>query len=234
MVPVSSQHQSTRLAYLLHAIEDENGEPRYRRLRTALTTAIEAGDFDRDQMLPSSRALSDALGLSRNTVNRAYRELVAEGFVEAIDRVGYVINRDLDRRPDVSESPREPPRPVDWDSLLDGSAAGVEEPTKPADWREYPHPFVVGPGPESFPTGAWTRAMRTALREEHRGPSLHNLVDRDDCPQIRSHLGECATAKPLGRLWNGVGRPGLEPGTCGKRPRKPPGRRLVPCGTSHT
>ena len=140
-------------------------------------------------MLPSSRVLADELGVSRNTVNRAYRELVAEGFVEAIDRVGYVINGGLGRGSgDVVDWAEDPPLPsLDWEGLLDGAHSGGEDVTKPSDWRSYPYPFVVGPGPESFPTGAWTRAMRTALSKEHRGPSLHNLVDRDD-PLLVEHI----------------------------------------------
>ena len=180
--PVTSRQRSTGPAHLGDAVSGVNGGPRYRRLRDALIIAIEAGELGGGEMLPSSRALADELGLSRNTVNRAYRELVAEGFVEAIERVGYVINRDLGRPAGgARDRERAPsPPPVDWDSLLDGSPPGADETPKPADWRDYPYPFVVGPGPESFPTGAWTRAMRTALRKEHRGPSLHNLVDRDD------------------------------------------------------
>ena len=177
---MSSRQQSVRLAHLVDFSGGEAG-PRYRKLRDALIQAIEAGEFGGGDMLPSSRALADELGLSRNTVNRAYRELVAEGFVDAIERVGYVINRGLARRPDAVVEPAEHQgRPLDWDRLLGGSPQDIADPTKPPDWRTYPYPFVVGPGPETFPIGAWTRAMRTALRKEHRGPSLHNLVDRDD------------------------------------------------------
>ena len=179
---MNSRQQPSELAHLGETISGENGAPRYRRLRNALTAAIKAGEFGGGDMLPSSRVLADELGLSPNTVNRAYRELVAEGFVEAIDRVVYSINRDLDRPLDGAVRRAEGPAltPFDWDSRLDCSQGGTEAPTKFTDWRNYPFPFVVGPGPESFPTGAWTRAMRTALRKEHRGPSLHNLVDRDD------------------------------------------------------
>ena len=185
---MSSRQQSVRLAHLVDFTGGDAG-PRYRRLRDALTVAIEAGELGGGDMLPSSRALADELGLSRNTVNRAYRELVAEGFVEAIERVGYVINRGLARRPDAVLEPAEdhPGHPIDWDLMLGGSPQGVADLTKPLDWRSYPYPFVVGPGPETFPIVAWTRAMRTALRKEHRGPSLHDLVDRDD-PLLVEHI----------------------------------------------
>ena len=188
-VPVSSSTQSLGLAGLVKTYGGEDRTPRYRRLRDAFTTLIEAGEMQGGEMLPSSRVLADELGLSRNTVNRAYRELVAEGFVEAIDRVGYVVNSGLGSAAgDVLDWVEDPPLPrLDWESRLDGIQVSAGDATKPADWRDYPYPFVVGPGPESFPTGAWTRAMRTALRKEHRGPSLHNLVDRDD-PLLVEHI----------------------------------------------
>ena len=168
--PVSTRQQSVTLSHLVGSITGEEAGPRYRRLRDALTKAIEAGELGGGDMLPSSRALADELGLSRNTVNRAYRELVAEGFVEAIERVGYVINRGLCRRPGaVIEWAEDPPGPpLDWDSLLGGSQPGGEDLTKPAAWRDYPYPFVVGPGPETFPIGGWTRAMRTAASTKSR------------------------------------------------------------------
>ena len=178
---MSSRQQSVSLARLVDFSGGGAG-PRYRTLRDALTVAIESGELGGGDMLPSSRAFADELGLSRNTVNRAYRELVAEGFVEPIERVGYVINGGLARRSDAVVELAEDHQglPLDWDRMLGGSSQGVADLTKPPDWRRYPYPFVVGPGPETFPIGAWTRAMRTALRKEHRGPSLHNLVDRDD------------------------------------------------------
>ncbi len=170
-------------SHLVDFLSDDGGAgPRYRALQDALTRAIEAGELRGGDMLPSSRVLADHSGLSRNTVNRAYRELVAEGFVEAIERVGYVVNDGLSRRPRsplARPSERANP-PPDWDRLLGTTHPDGEETARPAGWREYRYPFVVGPGPESFPIGAWTRAMRTALREEHRGPSLHDLGDRDD------------------------------------------------------
>ena len=124
----------------------------------------------------------DYLDISRNTVNRAYRELAVEGFIEPIERVGYVVNEGL-REGDAGGRDRDgsssPPR-VRWDERLGALADADDERTRPADWRSYPYPFVVGPGPEAFPIGSWTRAMRMALREEHRGTSLHNLDDQDD------------------------------------------------------
>lgn len=48
---------------------------------------IQSGDF-----LPSSRTLAHDLGVSRNTVNHAYSQLVAEGFVVARPQNGYQVS----------------------------------------------------------------------------------------------------------------------------------------------
>lgn len=179
---MTSEQIFTRVAGLSESPSDETEGPRYRRLKEGFTRAIERGELRGGEMLPSSRALADHLGISRNTVNRAYRELAVEGFVEPIERVGYVVNDGLGEA-DAGGRYRDGPStlsPVRWDERLGALADGGDERPRPVGWRSYPYPFVVGPGPEGFPIGSWTRAMRTALREEHRGTSLHNLDDQDD------------------------------------------------------
>src|SRR5260370_8283916 len=48
-----------------------------------LRDAITRGRIARGTKLPSSRRLSEQLGVSRNTVVRAYEELCSEGYAEA-------------------------------------------------------------------------------------------------------------------------------------------------------
>ncbi|MDE0709162.1 MAG: winged helix-turn-helix domain-containing protein, partial [bacterium] len=74
----SEQHYAT-VARLSDSLSDGTNKPRYRRLKDGLTRAIESGELRGGAMLPSSRVLADHLDVSRNTVNRAYRELVVEG-----------------------------------------------------------------------------------------------------------------------------------------------------------
>ncbi|MXX63585.1 MAG: PLP-dependent aminotransferase family protein [Acidimicrobiia bacterium] len=175
---VISEQQLSRLDSLAAAIENGDGAPRFRLLRDGLAQAIEEGDLRGGDMLPASRGLAEQLGVSRNTVSRAYRELAAEGYVQAMERVGYMVNGGLKK---VGPGGRaSSASPVRWEERLVDLPDEEHQPTRPADWRSYPYPFVVGPGPESFPIASWTRAMRTALRKEHRGTSLHNLDDQDD------------------------------------------------------
>lgn len=60
--------------------------PLYEQLYESLREEILANRLEAGVRLPSSRDLSDQLGLARNTVVTAYQQLIAEGYLEA--RVG--------------------------------------------------------------------------------------------------------------------------------------------------
>jgi GntR family transcriptional regulator/MocR family aminotransferase len=57
-----------------------------RQLYQALRTRVLEGKLSRGTRMPASRDLAKALGISRNSVVRAYDQLYAEGFIEG--RVG--------------------------------------------------------------------------------------------------------------------------------------------------
>ncbi|MGB0387347.1 MAG: PLP-dependent aminotransferase family protein [Ardenticatenaceae bacterium] len=57
--------------------------PLYRQLYQSLRDAILSGQFAPGTRLPSTRALAQELGVSRNTAVNAYEQLIAEGFLES-------------------------------------------------------------------------------------------------------------------------------------------------------
>jgi DNA-binding transcriptional MocR family regulator len=58
------------------------GEPLSMQLVRLLESAIQRGWIGNGAKLPSTRALAEALGVSRNTVIAAYDELTARGLIE--------------------------------------------------------------------------------------------------------------------------------------------------------
>ena len=66
------------------------GEPIYRQIGDRVRRAVAVGRLTPGDPLPSIRALAERLVVNPNTVARAYRELVAEGVLEARQGVGYV------------------------------------------------------------------------------------------------------------------------------------------------
>jgi GntR family transcriptional regulator / MocR family aminotransferase len=168
---------STRIS-----IRRGTGEPLYRQLRQALEHEIAVGSLDPHLPLPSSRELARELGISRNTVNTAYQELEAEGFVEAHPRRGLFVNREmLDELSRGSLGPV-PETRVDWSRHVQRPPdAGTPEIAKVSDWHRYPYPFVAGQVDSSiFPRLAWARALREALEPPNLHYSLRDSVDEDD------------------------------------------------------
>ncbi|MBO0959712.1 PLP-dependent aminotransferase family protein [Neobacillus sp. MM2021_6] len=75
-----------------------SGEPLYIQLYNFFKKEIQTGKIEPGERLPSKRRLSQHLGISQNTVETAYEQLLAEGYAESVERKGiYVnnLNRDL-------------------------------------------------------------------------------------------------------------------------------------------
>lgn len=183
---------------LIRMSRDEH-EPLYRQLRNGLVEAIEAGTFGPGDLLPSSRTLALEIGVSRNTANLALQELLTEGFIQSIDRVGYVVSLEVGP---LVEARREPPGiPIDWGVRVRRPTDPFPHMRKPPNWSDHPYPFVVGqPDPELFPARAWNRASRAALDLENRSISVSDLIDQDDplltallCERILPARGISAT-----------------------------------------
>ena len=72
---------------------DENSDvPMYEQLYRYFVSEISSGRLKYSERLPSKRALSEHLGVSRSTVEAAYELLVAEGYVLPRARSGYYVS----------------------------------------------------------------------------------------------------------------------------------------------
>ncbi|WP_238654300.1 histidine utilization repressor [Rothia uropygialis] len=79
--------QLTR-SYLTQAV---HSGPAYRRIMRAILSGIESGEWTAGEQIPSENELVEGLGLSRMTINRAYRELATEGVLKRVRGVGTFI-----------------------------------------------------------------------------------------------------------------------------------------------
>lgn len=119
--------------------------PRYRHIARQLKTAIEEGKLTAGRRLPSSRVYAQELGVSRATVENAYGELVAQGWLERRGQAGTFVSEHLTLKPAVAEPT--------W--------FGGEEP--------HPQPFQLGlPALDLFPRALWARVMGRRLRTQTR------------------------------------------------------------------
>lgn len=162
-------------------LERRAREPLYRQIRKAIEERIARNAFSFDQPLPSSRHLALELGVSRNTVNLAYQELMAEGFIVSQSRRGLFVNDEL--RPDRLEPSRHSAGPgsARWSAHRCTADVGLPKVEKVPDWHRYRHVFIAGQvDTRTFPCRGWLRMLREALDEPHRYFSLRDALEEDD------------------------------------------------------
>lgn len=132
----------------------------------AIRDAIRAGRLMSGTRLPSSRALAADLGVARNTVARAYAELIAEGWLTAQHGSSTV----------VSQRAAEVVRSV--------AAPGEQQASRRLHQDLRPgHPEL-----SSFPRAAWSRAVTRAL---NAAPSeAFGYDDPHGRPEVRRALAQ--------------------------------------------
>ncbi len=154
------------------------------QIRKAIAIAILDGHIALDQAIPSSRKLSQALKVSRQTVTFAYEDLVEEGYLIARERRGYFVNQSiLEGRvsPLASDSIE---TQVDWLGRLACQPTKQRNITKPADWQSYQFPFITGQiDPASFPLAEWRECSKQALSVLAVRDWSGDSMDADD-PQL--------------------------------------------------
>lgn len=83
----------------LIVVDTSSAEPPYEQVRRQVAAHVASGELAAGQKLPTVRQLAADLGLSNNTVARAYRELEAGGVIATHGRKGtFVSSTLLDQR----------------------------------------------------------------------------------------------------------------------------------------
>lgn len=85
------------LDFLAKALSGDSGEPLYRRLEDAFKQAIGSGQLRRAAVIPSERALCEALGISRVTVRKAIDGLVSDGLLDRRQGAKTVVSSRLEK-----------------------------------------------------------------------------------------------------------------------------------------
>ena len=161
-------------------------EPIFLRIARALSSDIRRGRLRPGAELPGSRALAQALGVHRNTVLAAYRELTSEGWIESQTTRGTFVSATLPE----SKPHRLAPAPAARAAMP--SRAGFDL-GPPLDPYARPRPpkgtlALYGGAPDLtlVPIAELSRAYRKALRSE--GRALLDYGDPRGHERLRSAL----------------------------------------------
>lgn len=158
--------------------------PVFLQIAHAIMAEIHRGRLQPGAMLPGYRALAETLGVNRNTVLNAYKELQAEGWLEVKSGEGSCV---------VDSPPRHLPAGVAPASEA-SVGMGFDLPTQGPGGRiplPAPGEFPVAsgmPDPRLLPTEALSRALRRALQAP-RKTSL-TLEDPQGHPRLREALAQ--------------------------------------------
>lgn len=158
------------------------GQSLQMQIRKGMVAAILEGRVASGAMVPSSRALADALGVSRGTVIIAYRELVAQGFLTAKRGSGYRVSMGhCEALPERRASKAASRDFFAWRARLKVRPGPLANPRKSKTWTTARYPFVYGQFDlELFPTAEWRECSRMALSVLEIQCWAADMIDQDD------------------------------------------------------
>ncbi len=189
---------------LTYALEEREGMSRYEYLYRCIRADIERGTVAADEKLPSKRSLARHLGVSLITVENAYAQLVAEGYVRAVERAGYFANGLEAPKPQLSADAldgRADAAGSAGASASSGEAGGASGTQDPRDGscggnREagamQPAPAIdltgraVAEG--AFPYRMWARTVRAVLSEESERSLAAAAADAAGSQRLREAI----------------------------------------------
>lgn len=168
----------------------QSGLPLHARIQRGLRQLIIDRSLTAGRPLPSSRTLAKSLGVSRDTVETAYAQLHAEGFIERRIGSGSFVCELTElslRRGVLRPSGRRTPPPASAARLSRRGTAMIQT----GSARDPFTPLAFSPGvPETrlFPFAQWERLHRQVLREEGARALGHGDPQGD--PRLRRAIAD--------------------------------------------
>jgi len=151
---------------LTYSFENKGNDSLYEYLYKQIKADIVNGTLAPDEKLPSKRALAKHLSVSTITVENAYSQLTAEGYLYSIPKSGFYVSDITSYKP---ASAGKPQRAL----------------TAPHKQTEYFADFVNNStATDTFPFATWTRLLRETMSEQAdklmaRSPSAGIMELRD-------------------------------------------------------
>lgn len=165
------------------------------RVREMMVSAILDGYLQADERLPSPRKLGKELGVARNTVIEAYKQLTDDGYLYVEERRGYfVARRNAD---DLSliqgtVNHKHSGTSLEWTTRLTASLSAQRNIVKARDWQSFTYPFITGQlDPALFPVADWRDCCRVAMNTSGTLDWASDHADTDNMmlvDQLRSRV----------------------------------------------
>ena len=179
---------------MLFTLDREDKKSLQAQIREFLVTAILEGHLKSAEKMPSTRRMSQQLGVSRNTVVLVYQSLTDDGYLQASERSGYFVAEammdTLPARIEVNSQAGD--NAVDWHRRILKNPTTQRNIEKPQNWQNYDFPFVYGQtDPSLFPISDWRDCAYKVVGKKWVDAWSADTPDYDDemlVDQIRSRI----------------------------------------------
>ncbi len=132
-------------------------KPRYVEIYDQFKKMISDGKYEENHKLPSKRKLAESLKVSPLTIEAAYLQLIAEGYVYSVEKKGYFVAKRVSQI--LSELPKK-------ESIM-------KEPVR----HKYQYSFETNiVDTELFPNATWAKLSREVISENHHEMLNHTPV----------------------------------------------------------
>ena len=152
-----------------YELKKSPGVPLYEALYRCIRQDILSGGLQPGEKLPSKRALAQNLEVSKITVETAYNQLLSEGYIRSVEKVGYFV--------EATERFAAPPAPA--------TDRREEEP------REIQLDLTDN-GTEHFPFSVWSKLQREVMLDY--GEQLLLPLPNQGIPELRQAIAAHLTA----------------------------------------
>ena len=151
---------------LTYSFENRGNDSLYEYLYKQIKNDILNYKLSPDEKLPSKRALAKHLNVSTITVENAYQQLMAEGYIYSVPKSGYYVSHVSSTKSNTSN--------------IQIVHATKEEDKASNYYADFVNNSTAS---DNFPFAAWTRLMRETMSDEAdklmvRSPSIGVLVLR--------------------------------------------------------
>lgn len=140
---------------LTYSFENRGKDSLYEYLYKQIKNDINGHKLSTGEKLPSKRALAKHLNISTITVENAYSQLVAEGYIYSIPKSGFYVS-------DISMANNSVWTILDKESVEKTDTIKVEEKT-PDYFMDFVNNSIVS---ENFPFSTWNKLLRETMSED--------------------------------------------------------------------
>lgn len=174
---------------LTYELDAKNSRSLYEQLYQAIRSDIELARLDAGSKLPSKRTLAQHLGISVITVESAYRQLAAEGYIEAKERRGYFVNElpsvqahDMSAGSEQIEHQLNAKAATKQIDPVLASTSSIQATPLLADFSGNDR------SGDQFPFHIWAKTVRRTLSEASKGLLLRTAHDNRGSEELRTAI----------------------------------------------